>query len=121
MEEEEEYAEEKMYRMRRLVIVDNSLDFSTTDPGMVGGDEKELEASLQPLVCLNNFCSDFVSSSEQDEEDVDREEQLRRVSPHRKKKSKRKSKRNSFSEEPQEQPRTAGFSVVGGDVGMDPT
>ena len=38
VEEEEEYAEEKMYRMRRLVIVDNSLDFSTTDPGVVGGD-----------------------------------------------------------------------------------
>ena len=115
-EEEEEEVEERVYSLRRLEVVDCSKDFSESEPCVVGGDQKRLEASLHPNdVSKFDFCAQFCSSSES-EQDVDSEEQLRGVSPHRRK-HRGESSQNSFLEQPQEQPRTVSVLVVGGDVG----
>ena len=59
-EEEEEEAEKKIYRLRRLEVVDSSKDFSESEPGVVGGDQKRLEASLHPNdVSKFDFCAQF--------------------------------------------------------------
>ena len=108
----------KEEKMRRLVVVDSrEVDSSKIDPSVVGWDKEGLEASHQPVVCLSNLCTNLVSSTEQYGENVESEDQLRGVSPHRKRR-KRTNRRNCDLEQPQEQSRATEFSVVRGDVGI---
>ena len=72
-EEEEEEETEKIYRLRRLDIVDCSKEFSVSEPGVVGGDQKRLEASLHPSHVSFDFCTQSCFPTEPDD---DSEEQL---------------------------------------------
>ena len=94
-EEEEEVEEEEgkpdiIYRLRRLEVIDCIKDSSVSDLGMVGGDGRQLEASQQPSF-VSHCDSNFLSISNMQE--------------------------RRRSEQPEEQPRAAAISVVGGDVG----
>ena len=118
-EEEEEEVEERVFRLRRLEILDSSSkDFSVPEPGVVGGNGRKLEALHQQFdVSDFDFYTHLCSSAPESEDDeVDSAVQLRGVSPHRRK-SEGEDWENSFVEQPQEEPRTAPVFFVGGDVG----
>ena len=118
-EEEEEEVEERVFRLRRLEIIDSSSkDFSVPKPGVVGGNGRKLEALHQQFdVSDFDFYTHLCSSAPESEDDeVDSAVQLRGVSPHRRK-SEGEDWENSFVEQPQKEPRTAPVFFVGGDVG----
>ena len=88
VEGEEEEGTGKIYRLRRLDIVDCSKDLS--EPGVVGGDRKRLEAPLHPSHVSIDCCNQSWFSTE--------------------------PQTDQFLEQ-QEQQRTASVLLVGGDVG----